>query len=84
VKRHIAQTRTHLGRLHGLAAKTEAAERRILERAEARIEEVNGLIDRARPGAEVAPDAAQDRYLALVEERGQLNTVIAKARQVLG
>jgi hypothetical protein len=84
VKRHIENTRAHLGELHGLAAKTEAAERRILERATARLDEVNAAIERLRPGVETAPGASQDRYLSLITERGQLATVIAKARQALG
>lgn len=84
MKRHIENTRTHLGELHGLAAKTEAAERRILERATARLDEVNAAIERLHPGVETAPDASQDRYLSLITERGQLGTVIAKARQALG
>lgn len=84
MKRHIENTRAHLGELHGLAAKTEAAERRILERAMSRLDEVNAAIERLRPGVETAPGASQDRYLALIEERGQLGTVIAKARQALG
>lgn len=83
MKRHISNTRAHLGELHGLAAKTEAAERRILESAETRLDEVNQSIERLHPGVETAPDASQDRYLSLVEERGQLATVIAKARQAL-
>lgn len=84
MKKHIANTRAHLGELHGLAAKTEAAERRILQSAEERLDAVNASLERLRPGVEAAPDASQDRYLSLVEERGQLHTVIAKARQVLG
>ena len=84
MKRHIANTRAHLGELHGLAAKTEAAERRILQSAEARLQTVNTALERLRPGVEAAPDKSQDRYLELVEERGQLHIVIAKARQVLG
>lgn len=75
---------THLGELAGLSAKTEAAERRILSSAEARLEEVQAQIDRARAGVEAAPDAAQDRYLELVRERGELHQVIAKAQQALG
>ena len=84
MKRHIANTRDQLGELHGLAAETEAAERRILVQAEARLEQVNAMIKRQRPGIEVAPQAGQDRYTALITERGQLQTVIAKARDVLG
>lgn len=84
MKRHISNTRGQLGDLHGLAAKTEAAERRILEQATRRLDEVNAAIERARPGVESAPENAQDRYLGLVQERGQLNVVIAKARKALG
>lgn len=84
MKRHIANTRRQLGDLHALAGKTEAAERRILERAEARLGEVNDELDRLRPGVEAAPDSSQDRYTSLIEERGQLHVVIAKARSALG
>lgn len=84
MKRHLSNTRAHLGELHGLAGKTEASERGILQRAEARLEQVNAMIERQRPGVEAAPDAAQDRYVSLVEERGQLQTVIAKSRHALG
>jgi hypothetical protein len=75
---------SNLATLAGLAAKTEAAERRILKSAESRLAVVQAQIDRARPGVESAPDEAQDRYLELVRERGQLHQVIARARQVLG
>lgn len=83
MKRHISNTRASLGELHSLAAKTEADERGILERAEARLERVVAMIERQRPGVEAAPDAAQDRYTDLVRERGQLHVVIAKARAAL-
>lgn len=84
MKRHIEKTRAHLGELGKLSAKTEAAERRILERASARLDEVNASLERLRPGVEAAPERSQDRYVKLVEERGQLQTVIAKARAALG
>lgn len=84
MKRFLTNTRSHLGELHGLAAKTESAERRILERAQSRLDEVNAMISRQRPGVEGASESAQSRYLSLVEERGQLNVVIAKARKILG
>ena len=83
MKRHIQNTRDSLTGLHGLAAETEAAERRILERAEARLEDVNAMIERQRPGIDAAPEGAQDRYLSLIEERGQLQVVIAKSRAAL-
>lgn len=84
MKKHVERTRRNLGELHGLAGKTEADERRILARAEARLEEVNAMIERQRTGIDGAPDAAQDRYTALITERGQLGVVIAKARKSLG
>lgn len=83
MKASIDRTRAQLGDLAGLTAKTEAAERRILAAAEKRLDEVQALIERARPGIEAAPDSAQGRYLDLVTERGQLQTVIGKARQAL-
>jgi CHAD domain-containing protein len=82
--KHIEQTQSQLGELHGLSAKTEAAEQRILSAAIKRLDVVNAAIERARPGVEGAPDNAQDRYVALVNERGQLNLVIAKAKRALG
>lgn len=84
MKKHIERTRRGLGELQDLAGKTEAAERRILQQAQRRHTEVMAAIERARPGVEGAPDAAQDRYTDLVKERGQLETVIAKARAALG
>lgn len=83
MKRHLTNTRRQVGELGRLADKTEAAERRILERAQSRLETVNAMIERQRPGVEAAPDDAQSRYLSLVEERGQLGMVIAKARKFL-
>jgi hypothetical protein len=84
MKRHIENTRASLTDLHSLSATTEAAERRILGQARARLDDVNAMLERQRPGVEGAPDAAQDRYLSLVQERGQLHIVIAKAKAALG
>lgn len=84
MKHHINKARTQLGELAGLAHKTEAAERRILAAASQRLEAVQAEIERARPGVEAGPDSAQDRYLELVAERGQLEQVIARAREALG
>lgn len=83
MKRHIANTRQQLGDLHNLAKTTEASERSILARAEKRLNEVTAMLERQRPGIEAAPEAAQDRYTELVNERGQLQVVIARARQAL-
>lgn len=84
MKAHIERARHSLGELGSLSAKTEAAERRILERAQQRRDDVQAEIDRCRPGVEAAPESSQDRYLALIKERGVLDTVIARAVSVLG
>jgi hypothetical protein len=84
MKKHTEKTRAHLGELHALGAKTEAVERKILAAAEKRHAAVLRELDALRPGVEGAGEAKQDDYLALVRERGQLDVVIAKARQVLG
>lgn len=83
MKKHIENTRAHLGELHSLAALTEATERRILSSAEQRLDQVNAEIERAQPGIEGAPDSSQKRYLDLVQERGRLHMVIAKSRKAL-
>lgn len=83
MKAHIDKTRAHLGELGAMAEKTEMAERRILEAAEKRLDQVEADIVKARPGVEAAGDDEQQRYLDLVAERGQLHTVIAKARKAL-
>lgn len=83
MKRHIERTQEHIGELAGLADRTERTERRILEQAEKRHSEVMTAIERARPGIEAAPDDAQQRYQDLVAERGQLEIVIARAKQAL-
>lgn len=77
------RTRAQLGDLAGLAGKTERTERAILKQAEKRLAEVQAAIERARPGIEAAPDAAQQRYQDLIAERGQLHLVIAQARKAL-
>lgn len=81
---HIEKARDQIGELAGLANKTEASEKRILEAAEKRLVEVQAAIEEARPGVEAAADDKQDQYLELINERGQLNTVIAKSKAALG
>jgi uncharacterized protein YlxW (UPF0749 family) len=84
LKHHIERTRSALGGLGGLVAKTEAAERKILESAQARLDQVNTAVERLRSGIEAASPDEQDRYTSYIEERGQLNLVIAKAKVSLG
>lgn len=83
MKEHIETTRRQLGELGAMAAKTEAAERDILARAEKRLAEVEGKIDAARAAA-LSSDEAGQEYTDLIEERGRLHQVIAQARQILG
>ena len=83
MKAHIDKTRASLGELAGLAAKTDAAERRILENAERRLADVQRELDGIK-GAEFGTADQQEHYSDLIKERGQLQLVIAKAREVLG
>lgn len=82
MKAHIDKTRASLGELAGLAAKTDAAERRILENAEHRLFEVQRELDGIK-GAEFGTQQQQEHYSDLIKERGQLHVVIAKAHEVL-
>lgn len=84
MKRHMENARAGLGRLGALAAKTEDAERKILDAAQKRRADVVAGIKQLQPGIEGASDEDQDRYTELVSERGQLDVVIAKAQKTLG
>lgn len=75
--------RSRLVHLAGLAETTASTERQILAAAEDRLKAVSADIDRLRPRVHLDP-AASDAYRAAVQERGQVTTVIAQARRVLG
>lgn len=81
--KHIAATRARLAHLGELAERTAATERNILAAAEDRLKAVMADLDTLRARVNLDPDAAE-RYAARTLERGQLETVIARARQVLG
>ena len=83
MKRHIDKYRGDLSDLHGMAAKTEAAERNILAAAEKRHAAVVAEIDHLQPGVEGGSPEVHDKYLELVSERGQLEIVLSKARAIL-
>jgi len=83
VKEHIENTRRQLGELGAMARQNEAMERKILERAQARLGEVEGKIDAARAKASAGSDHDKQAYMDLVEERGRLHQVIAQAQAVL-
>jgi hypothetical protein len=80
---HIAAARTRLTHLAGLAARTDAAELKILEAAEDRRAAISADIEKLRPRVNL-DDEAGDKYMALITERGQLDTVAGRSRQVLG
>jgi phage shock protein A len=80
MKQHIENTRRQLGELGAMAAQTEAMERKILERAEKLLVEVETKLKDA--GAS-ALTGGQDQYTDLVEERGRLQQVIVQAKAVL-
>lgn len=75
----IDNTRRQLGELGAMAAKTEAAERRILKRAEEMLAEVEGKIEKARADVVSNPEA----YMHLIEERGRIQQIVAQAKAVL-
>jgi uncharacterized protein involved in exopolysaccharide biosynthesis len=80
--RHIVASRRRLGHLAGLGARTEGAERGILKAAEQRLAAIRAEL--ARLSDRVLTDhSAADRYVDLTQERGQVEMVIARARQAL-
>jgi len=83
VKQHIENTRRQLGELGSMAHQTEAMERKILERAEQRLQQVEKDIERTRPLALVPGAKEADVYQEMIMERGKLHQVIAQARAVL-
>lgn len=83
IERHIAGVRRRLTHLGGLARATEDAERKILAAATERLGTVQGDLGKLRPRV-LLEDGAAEEYQGLVSERGQLERVIGRAKQVLG
>lgn len=79
MKQHIENTRRQLGELGAMSAQNEAMERQIMERAQKLLADVESKIEPARAASTSKPDD----YMALIEERGRLQQVIAQARAVL-
>jgi|GEM_PF-5481220 len=79
---HIAAARQRLSSLAGIAAKTEATERRILAAATDRLGKVEADIARLAPRVNL-DDSAADAYQAAILERGQLAMVITRANEAL-
>lgn len=81
----IDDTRRKLGELAVMADRTAEDERRIMERAQELLNEVEAELKdgEVRRLAVEGDEAAEARYEHLVSERGRLNQVIATARQAL-
>jgi hypothetical protein len=77
------QIRSRIADLSALAAKTQATERRILERAERRLEQIAGRLEEIKPRV-LLDESLSDEYQRLILERGKLGLVVAQARRVLG
>lgn len=75
--------RRHLTELSAMAAKTEAAERRILAQAQRHLSEVEARIKKLRSPAMVPGAAEAEEYQQAIMDRGRLNQVIAQAEKLL-
>ena len=83
MKQQIENVRRQIGELSSLAEKTDAAERKILESAEKRIDWVQSRMGELRAKALTDGDAGKE-YQSLAMERSRLNLVIAQARKNIG
>lgn len=83
IDHHMDNTRRQLGELGAMAQQTEAMERRILSIAEKKLSKIGEAIDKARVQALTGDDAAKERYMSMVKERGVLQQVIARAKAEL-
>ena len=72
----IKQSRNQLGELAVLQHRIDESERRLLKRAETRLDEVNASIQQIRSSALHHSREYQD----LIQERGQLHMIIAQAK----
>jgi anti-sigma factor RsiW len=72
-----------LGKLHALSARTDAAERKILERALQRDEEARQRMEELRHQVLTTPGASRE-YQVLALELRRIALVIQMARQHLG
>lgn len=79
----IDTTQRHLGELASMAHQTEETERRILAQAEKRLAEVQMEIMGMHASGDHEAEDNGEKYMNLVQEQGQLNQVIARARQAL-
>lgn len=83
IDQHIDNTRRQLGELGSMAQQTEQMERHIMSIATERLTEIEGKMEAARVAAMSGDDEEKDYYTDMVEERGRLQQVIARAKQNL-
>ena len=83
IDQHVSNTRRQLGELGSMAQQTEQMERHIMSIATERLNEIESKMDAARADAMAGDDKAKDHYTDMVEERGRLQQVIARATQNL-
>lgn len=77
------KVRSNLGELAAMAAQTEEMERKILKMATDRLEVVEAQLEPAREAALAGDEREVTKYQDLINERGTLHQVIAKAKAVL-
>lgn len=76
-------TRRHLTELATLSHKTEQAERKILENAEAELDRVQSRITKLRRQALIPGQSDTAEYQQAIMDRGRLHQVIAQANKIL-
>lgn len=74
---------SNLAQLQSLAARTDAAERSILDRAERMFDDLSGQIADAYERARRGDEDAEAAYQKLVLDRGKLSMIISRARATL-
>ena len=80
---HPATARRKLGELSTMASRTDDAERRILESAEAQLDKMQARIAELRPSVLLNKGDA-DEYQRLISDRRRLQVVVAQARKNVG
>jgi hypothetical protein len=74
--------RKRISNLEGIALRTRAVEKKILEGAEQRLEVINKELAGLQPRVMTSDDFVR-RYQELVLERGRVQMVIAQAEKIL-
>ena len=79
INQALKNSRRQLGELAVMQRRVNESEKRIIARAQARLDEVNARLDQIRPTAMKNSREYQD----LIQERGTLNIVIAEAKRAI-